>query len=311
DHMPLLGQKNFRLEWDIVTDLIPYSGYGLKQDSLLLYYSVDSGAYQVLPLEQVAGSTWEATIPFQEPGSEIAYYLHAVDFSGKVMEHPYIGQPDPHRFVVKYATDVVVDPDTLVFTTPEEMILGKSFNIMNFTNGDLDLTYLETESSGAGFAWYAEPAPGMPLTMEYGDTLSMTVFIEMPVDGPVGDFVTDTMDIISEYGAHQVIIKVDPDLLSGLSEMASAKDLIVMPNPMADRTKIEFNMVSGGRATLLVSDMEGKAVRVLHEGMLSSGQHTFYWDGHTGGGAAAVPGAYLIELRTAAKRLTGKVIKSR
>ncbi|MCK7525238.1 MAG: hypothetical protein MZV64_50350 [Ignavibacteriales bacterium] len=49
-------------------------------------------------------------LPFAEPGSEVSYYLHAVDISGRRKNHPYIGAPDPHVFTVGYAETTLVEP---------------------------------------------------------------------------------------------------------------------------------------------------------------------------------------------------------
>ena len=52
-HMPLLGNKDFRWEWDLNAEIIPYSGMGVIYDSLLCYYKVDSGNYQSVPLDHL------------------------------------------------------------------------------------------------------------------------------------------------------------------------------------------------------------------------------------------------------------------
>ncbi|MFO7614939.1 MAG: agmatine deiminase family protein, partial [Bacteroidales bacterium] len=157
EHIPLSGNKNFSLSYEMYADIIPYSGAGAITDSLKCHYKIDSGDYQSVPLVKVDNYyRYKASLPFIEPGSEVSYYLHAADFSGRTRKHPYIGEPDPHVFKVKYATDAVITPDTLVFLTVEDMLDGKSFDIYNFTNGDLVVTDVETESWGA-INWYIDP----------------------------------------------------------------------------------------------------------------------------------------------------------
>ena len=45
-HTPILGSKDFRLQWDLDAQIIPYSGAGIMYDSTLVYYKVDGGDYQ-------------------------------------------------------------------------------------------------------------------------------------------------------------------------------------------------------------------------------------------------------------------------
>ena len=90
------------------------------------------------------------------PGSEISYYLSAADLSGRRKNHPYIGAPDPHVFTVGYASDTIVEPDSLIFLTFEEMLNGKPFNIYNFTSVATYINDMEQEGFGL-FHWYIDP----------------------------------------------------------------------------------------------------------------------------------------------------------
>lgn len=99
-HIPLLGYRSFEENWVISAAITPCSHQGLVGDSLWISYSIDSGAFQQVSLTLDTNDTYSAVIPFQFPGSEIAYYIHALDSTGRVAEHPFIGQPDPHTFLV-------------------------------------------------------------------------------------------------------------------------------------------------------------------------------------------------------------------
>jgi trimeric autotransporter adhesin len=52
------------------------------------------------------GNIYTATIPQQQPGSSIAYYIHAADQSKRSMDNPYIGKSDPHVFTVKSTSTI-------------------------------------------------------------------------------------------------------------------------------------------------------------------------------------------------------------
>jgi hypothetical protein len=87
------------------------------------------------------------------------------------------------------------------------MQAGKEFGIFNFTTGDLNVTDVEMSSSDI-FHWEIDPWNySLPFTMAYSDTVSLTVKITPPVDNHISDFLVDTLDITTEYGSHQVIIK--------------------------------------------------------------------------------------------------------
>lgn len=274
-HLPLLGSKDFSLDWDLSADFVPYSGSGLKQDSILVYYSVDSGSYQAVNFTHTQGFTWKATLPFIEPGSEVMYYLHAADHSGRRMEHPYIGQPDPHVFEVEYAGDAVTSLDSLEFTTYEQMFDGLSFDIYNFTEGDLTLEDIETWGQTL-FTWYLEPEPpATPHIMDYGDTLTITVKIDMIVENLTGGWAVDTLDFMTGNGHHQVLIKVDEDLLTGITgpQVPEVMQASVYPNPAASDLTVDLYLKQPGKVSIDLVSMQGRVIMDLPEKTLTAGSH--------------------------------------
>lgn len=313
-HIPLLGQKNFRLQWDLSADIIPYSGAGVVNDSLRCHFKVDNGSWQSVPLQGQGGYAYQATLPFALPGSQVAYYLRAADWSGRKRSHPYIGSPDPHVFTVKYANDAVIDPDTLVFTTVEEMLDGKSFNLYNFTNGDMSVDYVEIESWN-GFGWYIDPWNyTLPHSMAYTDTMTLNVKIAMPVDNITGNLLADTLDITTQYGSHRVIIMVDEDLVSSLREekprsLTRLDD--VSPNPFNDNTRISFTLDEASRAKLCVYDLQGRLISTLAEGNYTSGSHEIIWNGNTASGEKIPAGVYFIRMESKSGMEAKKAIITR
>jgi PKD repeat protein/agmatine/peptidylarginine deiminase len=99
-HMPLLDEKPEQSSYQITADIIPYSGQPVISSSVKVYYNVNGGAFTPLAMTNTSGNTWEATLPGQVQGNTIGYYIHAEDNSGRTREHPLIGSPDPHTFVV-------------------------------------------------------------------------------------------------------------------------------------------------------------------------------------------------------------------
>jgi agmatine/peptidylarginine deiminase len=313
EHMPLLGNKNFSMDWDLTAEIIPYSGVSVIADSLLCYYKVDDGAYQTLPLQHVSGYQYETTIPFVTPGSDVSYYLHAVDISGRRKNHPYIGSPDPHVFTVGYADDAIVAPDSLVFLTIEEVMEGKEFQIYNFTDGELVINEIENEGFG-WFYWYIDPWNlELPFSMAINDTMTFTVKIGIPVDQFAGIIRTDTLDIQTEYGHHQVILKVVSDLINGLVEPSvHALSVIesVSPNPFSSETNISINLDDDTELNLAVYNLQGQVIKTMAGQLFVKGRHEITWDGKDAYGQKAPSGIYLMKLKTENGVETRKLIKS-
>jgi agmatine/peptidylarginine deiminase len=302
NHIPLLGTEDFQLEWNLEAEIIPYSGMGVIMDSLLCYYKVNDGGYQALPIQHTTGFGYEATIPFAEPGSEISYYLHAVDISGRRKNHPYIGAPDPHVFTVGYAETTLVDPDSLIYLTPEELVMGQTFNIYNYTDGELVINDIEQEGFG-WFHWYLDPA-GMefPYTMTMNETLPVTVKIDLPVEQALGYLVTDTLDILAEDGHYKVIIRVDSDLLSSISSPLAQSSLLkiesISPNPFSSETRISFSLKEDLQTSIAVYNLQGQVIRNLAGREFSKGSHEVVWNGKDDSGNEVSAGIYLLKMQT-------------
>jgi agmatine deiminase len=304
NHMPLLGNKDFRYEWDLTADIVPYSGLGVIYDSTLCYYKINDGSFMTVPLQRTTGYHYEAVLPFITPGSQVSYYLHTADFSGRKKDHPYIGAPDPHVFTVGYADDAIVEPDSLIFLTYNDMIEGKSFNIYNYTDGDLVINDMENEGYGF-FHWYIDPWNlTIPHTMSFMDTLSLNVKIDIPVDNLAGYLVVDTLDIYTETSHHQVILKVDSDLLSSLADPAyqtsACKIESVVPNPFNSMTRISFSLDKALNTSMIVYNLQGQVIKILADYEFSAGTHELAWDGRDGSGNKVPQGIYLLKLKTQA-----------
>ena len=99
-HIPLQGEQTQRPDYEIEAEIIPYSGLPVYADSLLVYYKVDGGDYTSVPMILVEDFSYVGIIPSQPQGTEIAYYIHAADESGQSRNHPFIGAPDPHVFII-------------------------------------------------------------------------------------------------------------------------------------------------------------------------------------------------------------------
>jgi agmatine deiminase len=116
-HLPLLEEQPQQGEYEITAEIVPYSGMPVVADSVKLYYRVDGGVYYPVDMTHTSGYAYTGSIPGQAQGSEIGYYIHAGDTSGRVSEHPLIGAPDPHEFTVAAPPQPPVADFTAAATT--------------------------------------------------------------------------------------------------------------------------------------------------------------------------------------------------
>jgi uncharacterized repeat protein (TIGR02543 family) len=145
-HLPLLGEKPQLTEYEITSEIIPYSGMPVSADSVKIYYQVDGGTYDTVDMNNTSLDTYTGSIPGQPQGSEIAYYIHAADTSGRTSEHPYIGAPDPHVFTVNLPSQ---PPDAQFTADTTAVIPG---GVVNFTD----------QSTNSPFSWQWTFAGGTP-----------------------------------------------------------------------------------------------------------------------------------------------------
>ena len=85
----------------ITSKFIAYSGKPLKEDSLLVYYSIDNGPYQVAHMRATgAPDEYVGYIKGYHNASEVDYYVFGADNSGHRYQQPVFGELDPHHFTV-------------------------------------------------------------------------------------------------------------------------------------------------------------------------------------------------------------------
>ena len=72
------------------------------------------------------------------------------------------------------------------------------------------------------------------------------------------------------------------------------------PNPTAAGSTLGFTLAAPGFVRLAIASVDGRIVRVLHEGVLPPGIHRIAWNGRDARGRLAPPGVYLCRLQSAA-----------
>lgn len=100
EHTPLSGFQTSDDGFDIDANIVSYSGQGLIAESTLIYWKVEGGEWNSIQMQHIGDNNYIATIPSQDVGETVYYYIHAEDNSGRIENHPYIGALGAHSFIV-------------------------------------------------------------------------------------------------------------------------------------------------------------------------------------------------------------------
>ena len=177
DHRDVIfGEQEWQESIPVTSKFIAYSGANLKQDSLLVYYSIDGGAYQVAHMTATGNpDEYVGYITGYQGGSEINYYVFGADESGHRYTQPVFADLDPHHFTIGAhgpTGDLVITPDTLWFT---QMGQERQFNIINETNEAV--TIIDVVPEAPSFNLWENT---FPYTLQPGETLTVTVDFQSP-----------------------------------------------------------------------------------------------------------------------------------
>ncbi len=88
--------------------------------------------------------------------------------------------------------------------------------------------------------------------------------------------------------------------------------LVAAPNPFLGSTRISFDLVRGGRASLSIFDVTGRRVRTLIDGARrGAGTHDASWDGRDDADRPVSPGTYFYVLDGPSGRARGTITRVR
>lgn len=105
-HFPIYGLQPQQTTYEIIADIISYCDSTIYSDSAMVLYSIDGSPWDTSMMIFQGGDTYKGQIPGPPGGSEVAYFIHAADNSGRSENHPFIGAPDPHIFQVETASSI-------------------------------------------------------------------------------------------------------------------------------------------------------------------------------------------------------------
>ncbi len=145
DHRNVLfGTQECKDSIAITSKFIAYSGEPLKEDSLLVYYSIDNGPYQAAHMRATGNpDEYVGYIKGFHQSSEVDYYVFGADESGHRYQQPVFGELDPHHFTVSISFtlgDVNEDGDVNIVdvTTLIDYLLGAAPSPFSTSAADVD-----------------------------------------------------------------------------------------------------------------------------------------------------------------------------
>ena len=117
DHRNVVfGEQPMQDSIAITSKFIAYSGQALKQDSLLVYFSIDGGDYQTAKMSATGNQNeYVGYIKGFNYSSTVDYYVFGADQSGHRYMQPVFGAVEPHHFVIEEGPATV--DHTITFNT--------------------------------------------------------------------------------------------------------------------------------------------------------------------------------------------------
>jgi agmatine/peptidylarginine deiminase len=123
EHLPLHGLITSYTGYDINAKVVSYANHTIAANYPIVKYKVNhSGQWDSLTMAYVSYLNYKATIPTQNSGDTIFYYIKAKDNTGKTAYHALMGQADPHFFIAAGTNveipEIVANPELSFFTYP-------------------------------------------------------------------------------------------------------------------------------------------------------------------------------------------------
>ena len=222
DHRDVLfGEQAWQDSIAVVSKFIAYSGENLKQDSLLVYYSIDNGAYQVAHMTATGNpDEYVGYIKGYQGESSINYYVFGADESGHRYTQPVFADLDPHHFTMEEHEppippqgELVITPDTLYF---DQMGVSQQFVINNETADVVTILSVNPDYPSLNVL-----NPSFPYTLQPGQSVAVTMDYQ-PAPGKDG------------YNAYDVLISTsigERHITAMVLQQAMDQGLVVVGSP--------------------------------------------------------------------------------
>ena len=240
DHRDVLhGELEWQDQYPVVSKFIAYSGEPLKTDSLLVYYSIDGGAYQTAHMTATGNpDEYVGYITGYQGGSEIDYYVFGADESGHRYTQPVFAELDPHHFTVGEQTlqDIGLynpDPSPVELTSNEPFVEAFVVNGNYVSLTPIDITAVYEGENTTGISYLELTYHDLPITLEAGEDFAFTISAD-----PIYFKGVVNTEVVVESTDGTVVFNVTLDEeLVNVTEISA--DTRLYPNPTAGQFTVE------------------------------------------------------------------------
>ena len=224
DHRDVVfGEQEWQDSIAITSKFIAYSGAELKQDSLLVYYSIDGGEYQTATMTATGNpDEYVGYIKGYQSKSEVKYYVFGADESNRRYQQPVFGELDPHVFTVveQAETSLTLNPTELVFEDENDGV--EILTISNNTANDVVINGISVKDD---LSYHVEHDFTLPYTLTIGESVEVEVYSDFAYKGDRDS----ELYIISSLG--EQIVPIIDNYTVGLEEN-NALNVELYPNPV-------------------------------------------------------------------------------
>ncbi len=119
-HYPILDTVEYAESYTITANIYTL-GNGGAITSAEVFFKIDDGEYTSANMTYVSDDQYSFTFEELHHGQTISYYIKAATEYGQEQTHPFIGEPDPHVFVIENGDDPI-DPPASISTTDDGYI---------------------------------------------------------------------------------------------------------------------------------------------------------------------------------------------
>ena len=235
DHRNVVfGEQEWQDSIAITSKFIAYSGAELKQDSLLVYYSIDGGEYQTATMTATGNpDEYVGYIKGYQAKSEVKYYVFGADESNRRYQQPVFGELDPHVFTMGEHTEatLTLNPTEIVFDDN-----SGDFVTMTITNNTVNEVVINSISVKDDLAYHAEHDFALPYTLSVGESVEIEIYCDFAVKG---EFDSE-LYITSSLG--EQIVPIIWNCTIGLEE--NKNNFVIYPNPVKDVVMIQGNSIN-------------------------------------------------------------------
>ena len=258
DHREVLhGEQEWQEEYPVVSKFIAYSGMDLKQDSLLVYYSINGGEYQVAHMTATGNpDEYVGNITGFQGGDEIDYYVFGADESGHRYTQPVFAELDPHHFTVgdhALADEgLVITSSAMLEVTEENPQAEAAFINGNYSSmAPIEVTDIFEVENPLGEAYLViNPEHELPYSLGAEETFHFTLNPNVQAGkGTITTFVfVESSDKRLEF-----MVTIDENVFVSVTEISAETKLY--PNPTNGNFTVEGANVAKVEVYNLVGQM--------------------------------------------------------